>query len=209
MSTTPCALRAFSKCIVTLSLPCSIVDRLDSFAILLNFTVCDYTIANAVLQQDPSKTVCDDTIAEVVLRQVDPDKTVTRSSFVASVSDVIKKHYQQSVVEDCSLRLLSPDPSITQVDMQSTQRGLERLFDALDVTGSRRLLASVLVAMMGLLSQGTIDDRLHYMITVSNKEIGDVVYVSWLTPVIEGLFLLIDMLMPTAIYALQVAVSST
>ena len=93
--------------------------------------------------------------------------------------------------------------------MQSTQRGLERLFDALDVTGSRRLLASVLVAMMGLLSQGTIDDRLHYMITVSNKEIGDVVYVSWLTPVIEGLFLLIDMLMPTAIYALQVAVSST
>lgn len=166
-------------------------------------------IANAVLQQDPSKTVCDDTIAEVVLRQVDPDKTVTRSSFVASVSDVIKKHYQQSVVEDCSLRLLSPDPSITQVDMQSTQRGLERLFDALDVTGSRRLLASVLVAMMGLLSQGTIDDRLHYMITVSNKEIGDVVYVSWLTPVIEGLFLLIDMLMPTAIYALQVAVSST
>ena len=145
----------------------------------------------------------------MVLPQEDPNKAVTRSSFVASVSGVILAHYQQYVKEDCSLRLISSDTSISEVDAQSTRRGLERLFDALDVVGSRRLSGSVLIAMLGLLSQGTLDDRLYYMITVSGKAIGDVVNVSSLTPVIEGLFLFLDMLMPTAIYAFQVVVASS
>ena len=191
MSTIPCTSRAISKCRNESRLSPSIIDRLSSFARLLNFTVCD------------------DKIVDVVFPQKDPSGSVTRSSFVASVSDVILKHYQQYVKEDCSLRLLSSDTTLSEEDAQSTRRGLERLFDALDVTGSRRLPGSVLVAMLGLLSQGTIDDRLHYMITVSGKAIGDMVYASSLTPVIEGLFLFIDMLMPTAIYALQVVVSPT
>lgn len=148
--------------------------------------------------------MCDNEIVQVIRLQKDPSETVTRSSFVASVSVVVLEHYQQYVKEDCSLRLLNTGASLSEEDKQSTRRSLERLFDALDVIGSRRLPVSVLIAVLGLLSQGTIDDRLHYMIAVSEKAIGDVVYASSLTPVIEGLFLLIDMLMPTAIYALQV-----
>lgn len=153
-------------------------------------------------------TVCDNEIVEVVTPQKDPNGAVTRSSFVASVSDVILKHYQQTVIEDCELRLLSVSGDPYESGLRSTRRSLERLFDALDVVGSRRLPGSVLIAMLGLLTQGTMEERLRYMITVSGKAIGDVVYASSLTPVIEGLFLFIDMLMPTAIYALQVGASS-
>ena len=84
------------------------------------------------------------------------------------------------------------------------RKGLGLLFDALDVLGAKRLPATELVSMLGLLSQGEIDSRLQYMIATTGKAVGDMVYVSSLKQVIDGLFLLLDMLMPTVIYATTV-----
>ena len=166
---------------------CRLIDRLASFASLMNFSVCD------------------NEIIEIINWQEDPNGAVTRSCFFASVSVVIIKHYQQRVNEDRELQLQeSIHIDMNGKDAENVRKGLGRLFDALDVLGSKRLPATELVAMLGLLSQGDIDSRLQYMIETTGKAVGDMVYVSSLSPVIDGLFLVLDMLLPTVIYAATV-----
>ena len=168
-------------------LRCRLIDRLASFASLMNFSVCD------------------NEIIEIIHWQEDPNGAVTRSSFIASVSVVIIKHYQQRVNEDRELQLQeSIHIDMNGKDAENVRKGLGRLFDALDVLGSKRLPATELVAMLGLLSQGDIDSRLQYMIETTGKAVGDMVYVSSLSSVIDGLFLVLDMLLPTVIYAATV-----
>lgn len=141
----------------------------------------------------------------MIHRQEDPNGAVTRSSFIASVSVVIVKHYQQHVNEDRELQLQESIHIDTNgKDAENVRKGLGLLFDALDVLGAKRLPATELVSMLGLLSQGEIDSRLQYMIATTGKAVGDMVYVSSLKQVIDGLFLLLDMLMPTVIYATTV-----
>ena len=164
-------------------LRCRLIDRLASFASLMNFSVCD------------------NEIIEIIHWQEDPNGAVTRSSFIASVSVVIIKHYQQRVNEDRELQLQeSIHIDMNGKDAENVRKG----FDALDVLGSKRLPATELVAMLGLLSQGDIDSRLQYMIETTGKAVGDMVYVSSLSSVIDGLFLVLDMLLPTVIYAATV-----
>lgn len=129
----------------------------------------------------------------------------TRSSFIASVSVVIIKHYQQRVNEDRELQLQeSIHIDMNGKDAENVRKGLGRLFDALDVIGFQTFACYRTRGNVGIVTQGDIDSRLQYMIETTGKAVGDMVYVSSLSPVIDGLFLVLDMLLPTVIYAATV-----
>ena len=161
--------------------------QMFDFHMLLIFSCLDALVSFAA---EMNICNCNDEIAECITRQVDPDGTVARSSFVSSVCKIMLECYTKNVNEERELLLEQTVsiPSGGEDDMR-VRKGLTQVFDSLDVTATHLVNSCQLVAVLSLLSDGDIDSRLRYMIVESTPQIGDITYLNNIIPIVNAFFL--------------------